>query len=569
MTKTAVAACVLTALVASAAVMARQTAPNAATARELYQRGLVREHAVGELAEAIALYRQAFRTAGGDRPLAAKALIRMAASQEKLGALAEATASYTEVVRAFPEQRSEAAIAEERLVALRRAGPESATAPESTLTTFPTRAFVESYCIGCHNPRSRAGGLDLDAVSRGAIIENSALWEAVIRRLRVHRDPPPGALRPDGSSYQSVVAGLEGVLDAAYAASRSHLPAERVTGLELATRLAVFLWDGVPDAALIDAAKQGDFQEPARLNREVRRMLRDPKATSLVGSFFKPWLSLDRLTASHDGPGSSPPPVDADLIQAMGTETRLFLESQLRDDRDALELWTASYTFVNERLARHYGMPAVTGQEFRRVAWPDANRAGLLGQARLLTSLSMTTRTSPTVRGLYVWTRFLGLDAPPPPANVPALAERPPSPGAMRDRLRTHKTNPSCAQCHSLFDPLGLSLEQFDATGAWRTTDAGVPIDVSGTFIDGTRFDGPAGLRSELLKYRQSYYLALTEQLLTKALNRKGRNGRVYGYEMPVVRKIVRDASADGYRWSAIIAGIAASTPFQAKIIVP
>jgi hypothetical protein len=181
----------------------------------------------------------------------------------------------------------------------------------------------------------------------------------------------------------------------------------------------------------------------------------------------------------------------------------------------------------------------------------------------------MASRTSPTVRGLYVATRFLGIDAPAPPANVPALAERPPSPGAMRDRILLHKTNPSCAKCHAQFDPLGLALEQFDASGAWRSTDGGSPIDASGTFVDGTRFDGPAGLRTGLLKYRDSYYTVLTQQLLTYALNRKGKNGRVYDYEMPAVRKIVRDASANGHRWSAILAGIAASTPFQMKNVVP
>lgn len=574
MTKKTPVACVLfaLALLTSAGVMAQRAAPKVPGAHELYQRGLVQEHGRGNLTQAIALYRQALSTAGSDRPLAARALIRIAAAQEKLAAAAEASLSYAEVVRAYPEQRREVAIAQERLAALGRDTPGERISTRAAVVADPssaTRPFIEKYCVTCHNPRNRAGRLDLDALSRAALIENSTQWEAVIRRLRVHRDPPPGATRPDEPAYRSMVATLEQALDTAYAASRTHLPAERVTEIELAARLAAFLWDGAPDAALRDAAKRGDLHEPAVLQREVLRMLRDSKAASLVDSFFRPWLSLDRLTTSHEGQGASRPGVDADLIQAMATETRLFLESQVREDRDPVEVWTANYTFVNERLARHYGMPGVSGQQFRRVEWRDANRAGLLGQAGPLTALSLTSRTSPTVRGLYVWTRFLGLDAPPPPANVPALAEQPPSPGTMRERLLMHKTNPSCAQCHSLFDPLGLSLEQFDATGRWRTTDAGLPIDASGTFVDGTRFDGPAGLRVELLKYRESYYIALTEQLLTHALNRKGRNGRVYDYEMPVVRKIVRDASIGGYRWSAIVAGIAASAPFQMKNIVP
>lgn len=560
----------LVALVTCASVTAQRRLADAASAQELYQRGLVQEHARGDLPEAIRLYRQAVATAGDDRPLAARALIRMAASQELLKAGAEAAQSYGEVVRAYPEQRREFAIAQQRLTALRResAGERRSTeASPATARSSSTRAFVEQYCVTCHNPRQRAGGLDLDAPSRVALIENAALWETVIRRLRVHRDPPPGTSRPDAATYRSVAVGLAQALDAAYAARRAPLADERVTGTELATRLAAFVWNGAPDATLLDAARRGDLETPAVLHQETLRMLRDPRAAGLVDSFFRSWLSLDRLTASHEG--TSAPRLDAELIQAMGTETRLFLESQLHDDRDPVEVWTANYTFVNERLARHYGLPGVSGQEFRRVTWRDANRAGILGQAGPLSALSMASRTSPTVRGLYLWTRILGQDAPPPPANVPALSENPPSPGTMRDRLLTHKTNPSCAQCHSLFDPLGLALEQFDAAGAWRTTDAGKPIDPAGTLFDGTPVDGPAGLRAALLRYRESYYTTLTEQLLTHALARKARNGRVYGYEMPVVRQIVRDASIGGYRWSAIVAGIAASAPFQMKHVVP
>ena len=268
------------------------------------------------------------------------------------------------------------------------------------------------------------------------------------------------------------------------------------------------------------------------------------------------WLSLDKLKTAQPDP-SLYPQFDAELLQAMDTETRLFLQSQLREDRDAVELWTANYTYVNERLARHYGLSGISGKEFRRVTWPDTNRAGLLGQAGPLTALSVAARTSPTVRGLYVLTRFLGMDAPSPPANVPPLAERPANrPGTMRDRMMAHKTNPSCASCHAMFDPLGLALENFDATGGWRITDGGSPIDASGTFIDGTRFNGPAELRAGLLKYRDAYYTGVTQQLLAYALNRKGKAGRVYDYEMPAVRKIVRDASANGYRWSSILAGI-------------
>ena len=400
----------------------------------------------------------------------------MAASQEKLGENAEAASAYAEVVHAYPEQRAEVAVAQDRLKALRQA----------------TRA---------------------DAAPARAV--------------------------------------------------------ERVPDTELAARLAALLWTGVPDALLLDAARRGDLHDPAVLNRHVLRMLRDQKSVSLVDGFFVPWLSLDRLKTAQPDPGPVPS-VDAELLQAMDTETRLFLHSQLREDRDAVELWTANYTYVNERLGRHYGLAGISGMQFRRVTWPGDNRAGLLGEAGPLTALSGPLRTSPTTRGLFVLTRFLGMDAPSPPANVPPLVERPGNQsGTMRDRMTAHKTNPSCAHCHSMFDPLGLALENFDAVGSWRIADGGSPIDASGTFVDGTRFNGPAEFRAGLLKFRDAYYTGVTKQLLAYALGRKGKTGRVYDYEMPAVRKIVRDASTRGYRWSAILAGVAASAPFQMKNVVP
>jgi hypothetical protein len=553
-------------------VLAASISLVAQSAQELYQRGLVQEHANGDLKQAIALYLQAAQTAGSDRALAAKALIRVAGSHEKLGGEAEAANAYAELVRAYPEQRAEVAIAQDRLRALRQA-PREEAAPARAASLIDvssmTRPLFESYCANCHNGGNRAGELDLDSLSRRNVSENPALWEEVTSRLQARRDPPIGAPRPDDATYRSLVSTLEQALDAAYAANRALLPVERVTDTELAARLATFLWNGAPDAALLEAARRGDLHDPAALNRQVLRMLRDPRSVSLVDNVFAPWLSLDKLQAAQPDP-SLYPQFDAELLQAMDTETRLFLQSQLREDRDAVELWTANYTYVNERLGRHYGLSGISGKEFRRVTWPNTNRAGLLGQAGPLTAFSVAGRTSPTVRGLFVLTRFLGMDAPAPPANVPPLADRPGNrPGTMRDRMMAHKTNPSCASCHAMFDPVGLALENFDATGAWRITDGGSPIDASGTFIDGTRFNGPAELRAGLLKYRDAYYTGVTQQLLAYALNRKGNAGRVYDYEMPAVRKIVRDASANDYRWSSIIAGISASAPFQMKNIVP
>jgi hypothetical protein len=386
--------------------------------------------------------------------------------------------------------------------------------------------------------------------------------------LQARRDPPAGAPRPDDAAYRSVTARLQQALDTAYAAHGSRVVPERAADSELAARLATLIWNAPPDATLLDAARRGRLHDAAALNGQVVRMLRDPKAAGLVDTFFVDWLSLDRLKLAKPD-RSLYPQVDAELVEAMDTETRLFLASQLGDDRDAMEIWTAGYTYVNARLARHYGLPGAGGREFRRITWPDPRRAGILGQAGVLMMMSMPSRTSPTMRGRYVLGRFLGLDAPDPPANVPALAEHPATPATMRDRMRAHKANPSCASCHAMFDPLGLALENFDAVGEWRTSDAGSPIEPSGTFIDGTPFNGPAELRAGLATYSEAYYTNVTRRLLAHALGRGGRADQVYDYEMPAVRAIVRVAAASGYRWSSILAGIAASAPFQARHIVP
>jgi hypothetical protein len=362
---------------------------------------------------------------------------------------------------------------------------------------------------------------------------------------------------------------LKALRRAAKAVSSSRvIQVDRVPEAELAVRLAAFLWSDPPDGQLAEVARRGELDDPGVLQRQVVRMLRDRRSDALLDNFFAKWLALDKLkTAKPDLLVF--PQVDSELLEAMGTETRLFVQSQLREDRDAIELWTASYTFVNERLARHYGLPGISGRHFRRVTRMNPNRAGLLGQASLLTVLSTPIRTSPTARGKYVTNRFLGIDVPEPPANIPGLAEPPGNAaGTMRERMTAHRTNPQCASCHAMFDPLGFALENFDATGRWRTTDGGLPIDASGMFTDGTRFNGPIELREGLLKRRGLFYANVTKQLLAYALSRK-TPGRVYEYEMPAVRQVVLDASADGYRWSSLIAGIAASGPFQAKEIVP
>jgi hypothetical protein len=554
----------LLALAVSAGVAAQ-------SAQELYQRALVEEQANGDLTKAISLYAQAAKASDRDRGLAARALIRVAGIQEKLGRQKDAISAYADVARLYPEQRAEVALVHGRLTALRRAsraeGAAAGAIDQGDISSL-TRPVFDSYCISCHGAAHSIAGLNLDRLSREPFTENLPTWEKVARRLRARVDPPRGVARPDDATYRGVASRLEQALDAAHAANRATLPAEPLAGTELAARMAAFLWNGAPDAELLEAARRGELRDPAGLSRQVARMLRSSKSDSLADAVAE-WFGLDRLRRVQLDPAVFPQ-FDAELRQAMETETRLFLLSQLREDRAALELWTANYTYVNERLARHYGLAGVSGREFVRVTWPDGNRAGLLGQAGPLTGTSQSSRTSLTTRGVYVLTRFLGIDAPNPPANVPALAERPgTSQGALRDRMTAHRTNPACASCHTLFDPLGLALENFDATGAWRTTDGGAPIDASGAFIDGAPFNGPVEFRAGLLRYRDAYYAGVTRLLLAHALNRKGRGGRVYDYEMPAVRKIVRDAAAKDYRWSSIVSGIVASAPFQVNTVVP
>ena len=530
----------------------------AQSAQELYQRALVQEHANGNLQEAINLYSQAASAAGKDRALAAKALIHLAGSEEKLGRLAEAADVYARVVRSYPEQRAEISIAQDRLSQLRRASPGTPQKSEADVSGLTAPVF-ESYCSSCHNESNRSGGLDLASLNAKDVREKTSTWENILRRLQARRDPPPNSPRPDDRTYRSLVARLGQALDGAYSANTLN-PAERISDAEWATRIAALIWGAAPDVSLLEASRNGSLADPAVLNREIVRMIRDPKSSILVSNFLEPWL-LHRI---------DPAQADAELLQAMETEMRLFLESQLREDRRVLELWTANYTYVNERLARHYGMTGISGKEFQRVTWRDTNRAGILGMSGPLTALSSPSRTSPTRRGIFVFTKFLGMDASEPPANVPPMTETPAArERSMRERLMAHKVNASCANCHTTFDPLGLALENFDAVGQWRTTDGAAPIDASGTFIDGMRFNGPAELRAGLLKYSDAYYANVTQQLLAYALNRKGKAGRLYDYEMPAVRAIVRSASARDYRWSAIISGVVMSAPFRMKNLVP
>ena len=291
-------------------------------------------------------------------------------------------------------------------------------------------------------------------------------------------------------------------------------------------------------------------------------MLADPRAESLVTNFAAQWLYLRNLTAV------SPdfivfPDFDETLRRALRRETELFFESIVREDRSALDLLTADYTFVNERLAKHYGMPGIYGSHFRRIALPpDSPRGGLLGHGSILAVTGYATRTSPVVRGKWVLENLLGTPPPPPPPNVPPLSEeKSDAVLSMRERMVEHRRNPVCASCHALMDPVGLSLENFDAIGRWRTlTDGFAPIDASGSLPDGTTFDGVAGLRQALVSRADQFVRTLTEKLLTYGLGRA-----VEHYDQPAVRAIERRAALDDYRFSSIVLGIVNSTPFQMR----
>ena len=336
----------------------------------------------------------------------------------------------------------------------------------------------------------------------------------------------------------------------------------RITDLELASRLSFFLWSSLPDDELLDVAIRGELHAPAVLDRQVRRMLADRRSETLVTNFAEQWLFLRDVDAQEPDAGFFPG-FDENLRHAFRRETELFVDSILRDDRNVLDLLTANHTFVNERLAKHYGIPHVYGSHFRRVELTDEGRRGLLGQGSILTLTSYATRTSPVLRGKWILENLLASPPPPPPPNVPALEETTSDglPRSMREAMEQHRANPVCASCHQRMDPLGFALENFDAVGRWRTLgESNTPIDASGVLPNGTRFDGPAGLRAELVRLPDQFVTTLTDKLLTYALGR----GLEY-FDAPAVRAIVRNAANDDYHFASIVLGIVNSAPFQMR----
>ena len=357
--------------------------------------------------------------------------------------------------------------------------------------------------------------------------------------FRIERPPSPG-LRREGERANA--SGLY-----------------RIADLDLASRLSFFIWNSIPDETLLTLAERHRLHEPAVLAEQTARMMRDPKGSALVTSFAGQWLGM-RKAQTLVPDANIFPEFDENLRRALLRETTLFVDSQLAADRPIIDLIGADYSFVNERLAQHYGVRGIAGERFRRVTFQDGIRGGILGQGAVLMATSYPDRTAPVVRGFWVLESLLGMPPPPPPPGIPDLKTVTDDgrPLSMRGQMERHRENPSCAVCHVRMDPLGFSLENFDAIGRWRLTSGGLPVDASAVFADGTPIDGVAGLRAFVLKHQDRYVHTFVSKMLTYAL------GRQLTYrDEPAVRHIVRDAAPSGYRWSAIIRGIVSSTPFQ------
>jgi mono/diheme cytochrome c family protein len=417
-----------------------------------------------------------------------------------------------------------------------------------------------------------SGGSDEESCARKIL---TTLAHRAYRRPAAGADIEPllGLYRSgrseDGNFDAGIQMALEGLLVSTEFLFRierdpANLPpdtAYRVSDLELASRLSFFLWSSIPDDELLALAEQGKLREPAVLEQQVKRMLRDRRSKSLVDNFAGQWLFLRNVHGVNPNRDVFSE-FDESLRQAFQQETYLFLETLFREDRPVLDLLRADFTFLNERLALHYGIPGIYGNKFRRVQLADESRRGLLGQGSILTITALANRTSPVMRGKWVLENLLAAPPPPPPPNIPALREKN-SDGkvmTMRQQMEQHRASPACSVCHSRMDPIGFALENFDAVGKWRTTDAGSPIDPSGSLPDGFKFEGPTGLQKALLNRPELIVEAVTEKLLTYGL---GRTLEYYDY--PAIRGIARDAKAGEYRWSSIVLGIVKSTPFQMR----
>ena len=364
--------------------------------------------------------------------------------------------------------------------------------------------------------------------------------------------------RTEENSFDAgIQRGLERVLAAPSFIFR--VKSARTDDIDLASKLSFFIWSSIPDEELTNAAIRGKLRDRAVLEQQVRRMLRDPRAEALVEGFATRWLELSKLAGFVPDTQLSPE-FDENLREAFATETRMFVADQLKQDRSVMDLLLADYTFANDRLAKHYGIPNVYGSHYRAVKLTDRNRGGLLGQGSVLAVTSYANRTSVVIRGRWLLANMLGAPPPPPPLDVPALKEAGAEgqPKSLRERMELHRKNPACASCHQRMDPLGFSLENFDAVGKWRVEADGVPVDPSAAMPDGTKFAGVDGLRSYLTDNKEDFVRTLSGKLLAYAIGR----GIEY-YDQPAIRKIAREAAAGNYRWSSVILGVVTSTPFS------
>jgi len=385
-------------------------------------------------------------------------------------------------------------------------------------------ALLEAFSLG------RAGG-DFEAGVRVALQRMLADPEFV---FRVERDP---ARARAGSIH-------------------------RISDLELASRLSFFLWSSIPDEELLTLASRRRLTDAGALEQQVKRMMVDPRSNAIVDNFAGQWLYLRNLR-SQSPDRVEFPDFDDNLRQAFRRETEMLFETVMQEDRNVLELMTADYTFVNERLAKHYGIPNVYGSHFRRVTLTDERRKGLLGKGSMLLVTSRAERTSPVLRGKWILENLLGTAPPPPPADVPPFPENSgEQPATVRERLEQHRANAACASCHKLMDPVGLALENFDAVGRWRDREGEAPINASGQLYDGSQVDGPVALRKALLSRPENFVQTFTEKLMTYALGR----GLTYR-DMPAIRRIVRQSADQDYRFSSIVSGIVASSPFQMRSV--
>jgi hypothetical protein len=415
--------------------------------------------------------------------------------------------------------------------------------------------------------------------------EDNSCAQRIVSTLarRAYRRDPTGAEltrlmafyeagRRDGTFDSGIERALQSILASPKFVFRGETPPAsaakdtpyRVSDIDLASRLSFFLWSTIPDDELAEAARQGRLHEPAELDQQITRMLADPRAETLVSNFASQWLQLRNLRATIPDQNEFPD-FDDNLRQAFRREAELFFQSIVHEDRSIVDLLSADYSFVNERLARHYGIPNIYGSQFRRVTLTDESRWGLLGKGAILMVTSHPDRTSPVVRGKWILDNLLGMPPPPPPPNIPPLPE-----GAaarvktMREQMEAHRANPACASCHRMLDPLGFALENFDAVGAWRVRDAGAVIDASGRLMDGSAITNVVTLRQALLKRPEVFVGTVAEKLLTYAL------GRSLDYhDAPAVRAIVQQAGEHDYRFSSLVRAIVASVPFRMRMPEP